>query len=129
MIAQVTKYAVTDRGVVGFFVQTKYGFRFIPFDQHAVSRKHWPSAEAAMPRWAKGAMIVEANGMDDAAKKYAAHVGTLAGRVCALSTISRMTRQKPKHWPRRRASLARTPTPMTEMAMSDPNIYATRANG
>jgi hypothetical protein len=58
-------FAVTDRGVLGAFSQFHSGpyegkWRFLPYCQHAPSRKAWDTREQALPRWAKSARIVQA---------------------------------------------------------------------
>jgi len=82
----MSKFVVTDRGVLGVCVNSPFGWRFLPWVQHSPSRKAWPSASASLPRWAKGAQIIDAQDASQATKLYAAQKDiSLAGKVCALS--------------------------------------------
>lgn len=82
----MTKFAICQKGILGSFTETPYGWRFISFTQNGTSRKHWATAEAALPRsMQKIARIVEAKDVKDAAAKAAALNSSLAGRLNVLS--------------------------------------------
>jgi hypothetical protein len=66
----MTKFAVTERGILGAFHESPQGVRFIPWCQHQPSRKHWPTVEAALPRWASRARIIEAPDAPNAIEIY-----------------------------------------------------------
>ena len=82
----MAKFAICEKGILGSFTETPYGWRFISFTQNGTSRKHWATAEAALPRaMQKTARIVEAKDVRDAAAKVAELNGSLAGRLNVLS--------------------------------------------
>lgn len=87
----MAKFAVCDRGVLGAFMRFETGpyvgmWRFIPWVQRQPSRKNWPTAFQALPRWAKDADIIDATDAAAALRAYGENTNrTLAGRVCALS--------------------------------------------
>lgn len=69
------KFAVTQKGILGAFHESPQGWRFVPWCQHQPSRKHWPTAEAALPRWAAEARIVEATDAQAAMRYYQQQIG------------------------------------------------------
>lgn len=74
-MAAIRKYAVCARGVLGVFSQNAVGWRFLPWVQRSPSRKDWPTAEAALPRWAGDARIIEAETPEAAVAIYTQRTG------------------------------------------------------
>ena len=77
----MSKFVVTERGILGVVTQIAIpgnevhglnGYRFVPWVQHSPSRKVWPTIEGCIPRWAKGATIVEATNAQAALAQFAA---------------------------------------------------------
>lgn len=82
----MAKFAICEKGILGSFTETPYGWRFISWTQNGTSRKHWASPEAALPRsMQKVARIVDATDTKDAAVKAAELNKSLAGRLNELS--------------------------------------------
>jgi hypothetical protein len=63
-------YAVCSKGILGGFSKNPFGWRFLPWVQRSPSRKNWPTREAALPRWAKDARIIEANSPEEAMQRF-----------------------------------------------------------
>ena len=57
------------------------GWRFIPYDLHMPSRRAWPTPEAALPRWAKTAAIVQAENVSEAVRGKESISGGTFGKV------------------------------------------------
>jgi hypothetical protein len=70
-----------QRFVIGAFAQQGIGWRFIPYDQHMPSRRAWPTPEAALPRWAKTAAIVQAENVSEAVRGKESISGGTFGKV------------------------------------------------
>lgn len=82
----MSKFLVCEKGVLGAFTETPFGWRFISWTQNGTSRKHCATPDAAIPAMLKKrGKVIDAKDGKHAAAIAANLSGDLAGKICTMS--------------------------------------------